>query len=176
MSFFVGLFMKKSENKKAHFLGFRDISGRRGGGNFQLSPGDKILAFFILQAFLKVSTFMTRGECLRSHSLSVLTLYMYKKSEPTIWWNHIWWNHIWYNHIWYLGIPLYFCLVKKLLYFGTQDIFGIPRFFWYPQIFLLPPDFLLIPDFFASPRFFCYPQIFLLPPDFFATPNFFCYP
>ena len=41
MSFFVGYFMKNSEDKEAHFLGFGDIRVG-GGGNFQLSPGDKI--------------------------------------------------------------------------------------------------------------------------------------
>ena len=34
MSFFVGHFMKKSENKKAHFLGFGDIRVGGGGGIF----------------------------------------------------------------------------------------------------------------------------------------------
>ena len=42
MSFFVGHFMKKSQNKKAHFLGFGDLRWGGEGGNFQLSPGDKI--------------------------------------------------------------------------------------------------------------------------------------
>ena len=42
MSFFVGHFMKKSENKKALFLGFGDIRVGWGERHFQLSSGDKI--------------------------------------------------------------------------------------------------------------------------------------
>ena len=38
---FLLAFYEKSENKKAHFLRFGDIRVGR-GGNFQLSPGDKI--------------------------------------------------------------------------------------------------------------------------------------
>ena len=44
MSFFAWYFMKKSENKKAHFLGFGDI--RVGGGQFSIVSRRQNMSFF----------------------------------------------------------------------------------------------------------------------------------
>ena len=47
MSFFVGHFMKKSENKKAHFLGFGDIGVCVGGGRqFSIVSRRQNMSFF----------------------------------------------------------------------------------------------------------------------------------